>query len=105
MNFSTVANLFRREPDYYRFKTEAPTVEPGHYMISRRPRSNFIRVTRCDGSSKTFRADAQMAAKLRAIGVPLRAQDAILTKVWNFGHQIVKVKNAETWGGTETAQG
>lgn len=105
MNFSILGNMFRREADYYKFKTELPTVEIGHYMISRRPRSNYIRVTRCDGSAKTFRADAQMALKLKRIGIPLKAQDEILTKVWNFGHQIIKVKNAETWGGTETENG
>lgn len=98
MIFSVLKNLFMPEQDYYLFKRPSETAEDGEYLIERKPRQNFIRVSRKDGSHKTLPVNKSMGFKLALMGIPMRHQDKILNQVWNFGSARVRVKSSATWG-------
>lgn len=87
------------EQEYYKFRSPKPEPKPGCYLITRRPYMDFIKVTRPDGSTKSFfLRDRAVAKKLENLGIPQEKQERILSHVMNFQSAYVRVDYAETWG-------
>ena len=88
-----------RDDEYYKFRSSKPEPMPGAYLIQKTPFVDFIKVTRPDGSSRSFHTRSpSLPKKLMGIGIPLEKQDRVLAHAMNFQAAYVKVDFAENWG-------
>lgn len=88
-----------REEEYYKFRSPKPEPMPGAYLIQRPPYIDFIKVTRPDGSSKSFFLRSKdINKKLLSIGIPLKKQDKLLSHVMNFQSAYIRIDYADNWG-------
>ncbi len=88
-----------RDEEYYKFRTPKPKPIPGAYLLQKTPFVDFIKVTRPDGSSRSFYTRGQgLSKKLENIGIPPDRQDRVLSHVMNFQSAYIRVDNAENWG-------
>jgi hypothetical protein len=88
-----------REEEYYKFRSPKPVPIAGAYLIQRTPFVDFVRVTRPDGSSKSFHTKSpSLHKKLLEIGIPRDKQDKVLSHVMNFQAAYLRIEHADNWG-------
>jgi hypothetical protein len=88
-----------REEEYYKFKSPKPEPMAGCYLLQRAPFTDFLRITRPDGSSKSFHTrNPNFSRNLRNIGIPDDKQDKVISHVMNFQSAYIKVDYADNWG-------
>jgi hypothetical protein len=88
-----------REEEYYKFRSPKPKPMAGAYLIQRTPFVDFIRVTRPDGSSRSFYLKNRSITKsLLDIGISEEKQEKVLGHVMNFQSAYLKIDYADNWG-------
>jgi hypothetical protein len=88
-----------REEEYYKFRSPKPKPIPGAYLIQKTPFVDFIRVTRPDGSSRSFHTkNRDLNLNLLNIGIPADKQDQVLSHVMNFQSAYIRIDHADNWG-------
>ena len=98
MGFIDTHFLLKPE-EYYKFRSPKPEPMPGAYLVQRPPFIDFIKVTRPDGSSRSFfMRNASTSKKLSDIGIPKDKQETLINHVMNFQSAYIRVDHAESWG-------
>ena len=92
-------HLLLKEKDYYEFRSPKPIPLAGAYLIQKAPFVDFLKVTRPDGSSRSFyMRNPDFNKRLADIGIPLDKQDRVVSHAMNFQSAYVRVDNADNWG-------